>query len=97
MVSVTDGLPYLIDTPSDLTDSHFSGLPYAPAVWPTLNMIWLLLILAWVGLICLTAYALRVNPPARLPEMDTDSIIVLTAWVGLILLTTYALRITHGP
>lgn len=79
------------------TDSGFAGIPFVPGEWGVLNWVYLLLTVGWIGLLLLTGYAIKVNPAARVQEMDTDTLIVLVAWVGLLTLTAYTLRILHGP
>jgi hypothetical protein len=97
MLPVTEELPRGIETLVAGPDTGFAGIPYVPGQWSILNWLYILLMIAWVGMILLTGYAIKVNPTASVKEMDTDTLMVLVAWVGLLLLSAYTLRILHGP
>lgn len=97
MVTVTDGLPFTVETYGDIYDSGLNGVPFMPETWPTLNLVFLLLIIGWIGLLVLTGLVVRQNRNVVLPNIDSDSVIILMAWFGVLVLTGYIIRIVHGP
>jgi hypothetical protein len=89
--------PITIVTEGELYDTHFAGLPFSLNTYPTMNLIYLILLSGWIGMLLLTAYTIRKNQGSVFPFLDGDTCIIMTVWVIVGILTAYVIRILHGP